>query len=80
MGKLGVRRERVAGVRVAIAGPEDQQIRRLDMLALLNWTLPELARIVPELPPRLTVVSAGEPMWRGGLSGPQSITFTQIVR
>lgn len=73
MGKLGVRRERVAGVRVAIAGPEDQQIRRLDMLALLNWTLPELARIVPELPPRLTVVSAGEPMWRGGLSGPQSI-------
>ncbi|MDH3748294.1 MAG: hypothetical protein OER97_08805 [Gammaproteobacteria bacterium] len=73
MGELGVRRDNIAGVRVAIAGPENQQIRRLDMLALLNWTLPELARILPELPPRLTVVSAGEPMWRGGLSAPQSI-------
>ena len=45
----------------------------MDMLALLNWTLPELARIVPEMPARLTIVSAGEPMWRGGLSAPQSL-------
>ena len=47
--------------------------RWLDTIALLNWTLPELARLLPELPPRLTVVSAGEPMWRGGLSAPQSL-------
>lgn len=73
MGKLGVRREQVAGMRVAVAGPVDHSIRRLDTLALLNWTLPELARIVPELPPRLTIVSAGDPMWRGGLSAPQSL-------
>ena len=73
MGELGVRRDRIAGVRVAIAAPENQQARRLDMLAMLNWTLPELARIVPRLPERLTIVSAGEPMWRGALSGPQSI-------
>jgi hypothetical protein len=45
----------------------------MDILAFLNWTLPELARILPEPPPRLTVVSAGEPMWRGGLSAPQSM-------
>ena len=43
------------------------------MLALLNWNLPELARAVPNLPRRLTVISAGDPMWRGGLSAPQSI-------
>jgi hypothetical protein len=43
------------------------------MLALLNWTLPELARIVPDMPSRLTIVSAGDPMWRGGLSGPSSL-------
>lgn len=73
MGNLGVRREEIAGMRVAVAGPVNHSIRRLDTLALLNWTLPELARIVPELPPRLTIVSAGEPMWRGGLSAPQSL-------
>jgi hypothetical protein len=73
MGELGVRREQIAGMRVAVAGPVGHSIRRLDTLALLHWTLPELARIVPELPPRLTIVSAGDPMWRGGLSAPQSL-------
>ena len=73
LGDLGVRRERIAGTRVAVAAPENQGVRRMDILALLNWTLPELRRIVPDMPPRLTVVSAGTPMWRGGLSAPQSI-------
>ena len=73
MGDLGVRRDTIAGTRVAVAGPTGQSARRLDMLAMLHWTLPELARVVPELPPRLTIVSAGDPMWRGGLSAPQSM-------
>ena len=73
MGGLGVRRDRIAGVDVAIAAPVDNGVRRLDMIALLNWTLPELARIVPDMPPQLTIVSAREPMWRGGLSAPASL-------
>ena len=73
MGKLGVRRERIAGTRVAVAAPIGEDVRRMDMLALLNWTLPELARILPAPPPRITIVSAGRPMWRGGLSAPQSL-------
>ena len=28
---------------------------------------------MPQLPPRLLIVSAGDPMWRGGLSGPSSM-------
>ncbi len=72
-GKLGVRRERIAGVRVVVAGPMDQDVRRLDILALLNWNLPEVRRLVPDMPKRLLVVSAGDPMWRGGLSGPYSL-------
>lgn len=73
MGKLGVRREKIATTRVVVAAPRDQGVRRMDMLALLNWTLPELARVLPKLPRRLTIVSAGTPMWRGGLSAPRSI-------
>jgi len=73
MGKLGIRRETIAGTRVAIAAPEGQNVRRMDMLALLNWVLPELVAVLPDAIPRLTVVSAGDPMWRGGLSAPASI-------
>ena len=73
MGKLGVRRETIAGTRIAVVGPEGQSVRRMDMLALLNWILPELNSVLPESLPRLTIVSAGDPMWRGGLSAPSSI-------
>lgn len=73
VGDIGVRRETIAGVRVAVAGPQGQAVRRMDMLALLNWTLPELAALLPEPLTRLTIVSAGEPMWRGGLSAPASL-------
>ncbi len=73
MGDLGVRRERIAGMRVAVAAPNDQQVRRMEMLALLNWTLPELVALLPDPPTPLTIVSAGDPMWRGGLSAPASL-------
>ena len=73
MGDLGVRRETIAGTRVAVVAPRGQQVRRMDILALLNWTLPELSAMLPDALPRLTVVSAGEPMWRGGLSAPASL-------
>ena len=72
MGRLGVRRESISGTRVAVAAPEGHDVRRMEMLALLNWTLPELNRILPGSLPRLTIVSAGDPMWRGGLSAPSS--------
>lgn len=72
-GRIGVRRDTVAGIRVAVAGPVGQSVRRMDTLAMLNWTLPELARLLPEPPRRLTIISAGDPMWRGGLSAPQSV-------
>jgi hypothetical protein len=72
--RLGVVRETVSGVRLAIAGPAGQDVRRLDWLALLRWTLPELAKLLPgRLPDRMLLIGAGDPMWRGGLSAPNSI-------
>jgi len=73
MGDLGVRRENIAGVRVAVAGPVGTGVRRMDTLAMLRWTLPEVSRLFPNMPARLTIVSAGDPMWLGGLSAPQSM-------
>jgi len=72
-GRLGVLRETIAGMRVTVAGPVGEGVRRHDMLALLRLTLPKLRLILTELPKRLTIVAAGDPMWRGGLSAPRSL-------
>ncbi len=71
LGRLGVVRERVAGAYVAIGGPVGQGMRRQDQLALLRWALPPL-REIADLPERIAIVGAADPMWRGGLSGPNS--------
>ena len=73
LGRIGVRNETIDGVRVKVVGPVGHSVRRMDMLALLRWTLPEVARVFTDFPDRLTIVSAGDPMWRGGLSGPASL-------
>jgi hypothetical protein len=72
-GRLGVRRERIAGVRVIVAGPLNQGVRRMDILAHLHWNLPRVRRVTPDMPERVLIVSANDPMWRGGLSGPNSL-------
>jgi hypothetical protein len=71
-GKLGVVRETIEGTRITIAGPAGQGVRRMDALALLRWTLPSIAELFGALPERFNLVIAGDPMWRGGLSGPRS--------
>ncbi len=73
VGKLGVRSERIAHVNAVIAAPEGDNARRQDALAFINWNLPRLLEVFPEFPKRVLIVSAGDPMWRGGLSGPGSI-------
>jgi len=73
LGRIGVRYETIAGVRTLVGGPTGQDVRRMDMLAFMNWTLPRLTRLLPDFPKRLTVVSADGSMWRGGLSGPRSL-------
>lgn len=72
-GDLGVRIETIAGIRVVVAGPVGHDFRRMDILAMLHWTLPHIVRLMPRFPERLTIVGAGGPMWRGALSAPQSL-------
>ena len=72
-GSIGVKREQIRGVSVSVAGPKGQSVRRMDILALLNWNLPTLLDIFPGFPERILIVSAGDPMWRGALSGPDSL-------
>lgn len=72
-GDIGVRIDRIAGVRASVAAPKGQSVRRQDILAMLNWTLPDLVRLLPSYPAEILVVAAEDPFWRGGLSGPASL-------
>lgn len=72
-GKLGKRSEIIKGIQTTVAAPLGDNSRRQDTLAFLNWNLPHLKDVFPDFPNRLLVVSAGDPMWRGGLSGPRSL-------
>lgn len=71
--RLRVRRAEVADMQLVIAGPDGQDLRARDQMALLRWTLPHLRDALGVLPERLLVVGADDPMWRGGLSGPSSL-------
>ncbi len=73
LGNIGVRWATIADTQVAVAGPVGQGMRRQDILAFLRWTLPTFVSIFPDLEDRLLIVGAGDPMWRGGLSGPASL-------
>ncbi len=72
-GEIANRIEKIAGCEVFVAGPEGLGIRRQDMLALLNYNLPEMQRAFGVMPARLLIVTGPDPMWRGGLSGPNSL-------
>ena len=72
-GKIGTRNALVAGVQVFVAAPLGGSARRQDLLAFISQHLPHLVNVIPTVPKRLLIVSAGDPMWHGGLSGPSSL-------
>ena len=71
-GRIGTRRERLGPTRLAVSAPAGAGFRRMDVLAFLTFVWPEMERAFRKLPQRLLIVGAGDPMWRGGLSAPNS--------
>ncbi|KJH83166.1 MULTISPECIES: hypothetical protein [Pseudomonadaceae] len=72
-GKLGSRRAKLGETDVTVAGPVGEGLRRMDILTLLTFVWPEMQNVFPRDPKKLLIVGAGDPMWRGGLSGPNSL-------
>lgn len=72
-GKLGTRRARLGETDVTVAAPVGEGVRRMDILTMLTFVWPELQNVFPRDPAKLLIVGAGDPMWRGGLSGPNSL-------
>jgi hypothetical protein len=72
-GQVGTRRDWVAGMEVSVAAPRGDAMRRNEILAFLNLLAAEMQSAFGALPPKILIVGAGDPMWRGGLSGPNSM-------
>jgi hypothetical protein len=72
-GKLGVRRETLGATEVTVAAPVGEGMRRMDILTLLTFVWPHAQSLFPREPGKLLIVGAGNPMWRGGLSAPNSL-------
>lgn len=76
-GDLGVRRDYLGegGTYLSVAAPRGEPFRRNEVLAMVHVAYPEMVAAFGELPDKLLIVGAGDPMWRGGLSGPRSLYF-----
>jgi len=78
-GKIGARRLRLGETEVTVAAPIGEGLRRMDIITLLTYVWPHAQAAFPRDPEKLLIVGAGEPMWRGGLSAPNSF-FMQAER
>lgn len=72
-GKLGSRRAVLGKTDVTVAAPVGEGVRRMDILTLLTFVWPHAQAVFPREPDKLLIVGAGDPMWRGGLSAPNSL-------
>jgi hypothetical protein len=72
-GKIGTRRAHLGATDVTIAAPKGSGMHRMDALTLLTFVWPHAQAVFPRDPRKLLVVGAGDPLWRGGLSAPNSL-------
>ncbi len=77
-GKLGTRRDWVGRgdknlTRVSVSAPQGSSMRRMDILLFTNFVWPEFQKAFGTMPDKLLLVGGDDPMWRGGLSGPNSL-------
>jgi hypothetical protein len=70
---LQVREATIAGLTVVTVTPPGADLTAETILTFMELHLPHLLEVFPEHPERVLVVSAGDPMWHGGLSGVHSL-------
>jgi predicted metalloprotease with PDZ domain len=63
----------VAGTAVTVASVDGVTVPARDVLALVEEALPRMSALLARSLPKLLIVRAPDPMWRGGLSGEDSL-------
>lgn len=72
LGRISCPQRTIAGSDVTVGLAPGSALDAARLFALYARTMPLLAMVLGPPPPRLLVVSAPDPMWRGGLSGEDS--------
>lgn len=75
VGKVGTRRDQIGATEVSIGAPKGDPLDRMDALTMINLVWPEIEGAFGKTPRKILIVGAGDPMWRGGLSAPNSLFF-----
>lgn len=74
-GKVGTRRDQFGLTEIAVAAPKGDPLDRMDALTMINFVWPDIESAFGRTPRKVLIVGAGDPMWRGGLSAPNSLFF-----
>jgi len=72
-GRIGTRRDNIDGTVIVVSSPVGEGMRRQVILAMVQWHLEEMDSAFAGLPRKILIAGAGDPMWRGALSGPRSM-------
>lgn len=72
LGRFERRDATIGGTAVTVASVGATTLPATDVLALMRDALPRMSSLLARSLPRLLIVRAGDPMWRGGLSGEDS--------
>ncbi|MEB0206783.1 hypothetical protein [Pseudomonas sp. CCC3.1] len=72
-GTLGSRRTTLGETEVTVSAPQGQGMHRMDVLTLLTFVWPQVQAVFPRNPPKLLIVGAGSPMWKGSTAARNSI-------
>lgn len=76
VGRVSAQRARVGGDTLfSIAAPLRSSIDKMSYLALVSLVWPEIEKAFDVSPQKMLMVSGDDPLWRGGLSGPNSFFF-----
>jgi hypothetical protein len=76
VGRISAQRARVGGDTLfSIAAPLGSSIDKMSYLALVSLVWPEIEKAFDVSPQKMLMVSGDDPLWRGGLSGPNSFFF-----
>lgn len=72
-GDLGTRHELLAQTQITVSAPQGHNFRQMEKLAFITLIWPHLVKAIDINTPKILVTGASEPMWRGGLSSPNSL-------
>lgn len=73
LGDIGSRRAKVSGTSLVVASPKHSGMQRMEALTFFSFVWPEVKKTFGSVPEKLLIVGAPDPMWRGGLSAPNSL-------